>query len=103
MSANRGGAAQHPHFVSIPDPKNVQGVRSYSEPEAPHPLQILFLEAEGERAWTEDIRGLLSAGRADEADARLSAEIAGFDGALARLCRATAASDVALEGFEDLL
>ncbi|MFL6731701.1 MAG: hypothetical protein ACJ8EP_05095 [Sphingomicrobium sp.] len=103
MSANRGGAAQHPHFVPIPDPRNVQGVRSYSEPEAPHPLQITFLEAEGERAWIEEIRGLLSAGRADEADARLSAEIAGFDGALARLCRATAAADVALEGFEDLL
>ncbi|MFL6754460.1 MAG: hypothetical protein ACJ8FI_06230 [Sphingomicrobium sp.] len=103
MSANRGGAAQHPHFVSIPDPQNVQGVRSYSEPEEPHPLQVTFLEAEGERAWIEEIRGLLSAGRADEADARLSAEIAGFDGALARLCRATAAADVALEGFEDLL
>ena len=103
MSAIRGGTAQHPHFVSIPDPQNVQGVRAYHEPAVPHPLQVTFLDADRERAWTEEIRNLLSAGRAEEANARLSAEIAGFDGALARLCKATASADVALEGFEDLL
>jgi hypothetical protein len=94
--------ASHPHFVSIPDPR-AEGVRAYREPAEPHPLQLAFLEPAGERAWIEAMSNLLSAGRAAEADARLAAELAGFDGALARLCKATAAADVALEGWDDLL
>src|SRR5437868_4278988 len=103
MSANPGIGAQHPHFVHIPDPKQVEGVRHYREPAEPHPLQVTFLEAEGERAWVEEMRALLSTGRAADADARLAAELAGFDGALARLCKATHVADVALEGWDDLL
>jgi hypothetical protein len=94
--------ASHPHFVSIPDPR-AEGVRAYREPNEPHPLQLAFLEPAGERAWVEPMASLLSAGRTAEADARLAAELAGFDGALARLCKATAAPDVALEGWDDLL
>jgi hypothetical protein len=102
MSAKPGIDASHPHFVSIPDPQLVEGVRAYREPEVPHPLQITFLDAAGERAWIEEMRGLLSAGRAAEADARLAAALVGFDGALARLCKLTFAKDVVLEGWEDL-
>ncbi|NUR12371.1 MAG: hypothetical protein HOQ20_11095 [Bradyrhizobium sp.] len=102
MNANPGIGAQHPHFVHIPDAKT-EGVRAYREPEVPHPLQLTFLEPEGERAWIEEMRSLLSAGRAAEADARLSAELASFDGLLARLCKATTAADVVLEGWDDLL
>ena len=103
MNAHRGIEAQHPHFVHIPDPKQVEGVRAYREPDEPHPLQITFLEEGGERAWVEEIRELLSAGQTLEADARLGAELAGFDGALARLCKATLAAEVVLEGWDDLL
>jgi len=103
MSANPGIDAQHPHYVPIPDPRQIEGVRAYREPAVPHPLQVAFLEPAGERAWIEEMRELLSAGRAAEADARLTAELAGFDGALARLCKATPAADVALEGWDDLL
>jgi hypothetical protein len=103
MGAHSSMDAAHPYFASIPDPKLVEGLRAYREPEVPHPLQITFLEAEGELAWIEDMRSLLAAGRADEADARLTAELAGFDGALARLCLATPAEAVILEGWDDLL
>jgi hypothetical protein len=103
MNANPGIGAQHPHFVHIPDPKQVEGIRAYREPEVPHPLQLTFLELEGERAWIEEMRGLLSAGLTAEADARLAAELAGFEGALARLCKATPVADVVLEGWDDLL
>jgi hypothetical protein len=102
MNANPGIGAQHPHFVHIPDPQQ-EGVRAYREPAEPHPLQITFLEPEGERAWIEEMRELLCAGRAAEADARLTAELAGFEGAIARLCKATPAADVVLEGWDDLL
>lgn len=103
MNANSGVGAQHPHFVPIPDPQQVEGVRAYREPAEPHPLQIKFLEPAGERAWVEEMRALLSDGRVLEADARLASEIGGFDGALARLCRATHVGDVSLEGWDDLL
>ena len=103
MSANQGTDAAHPHFVPIPDPRQVEGVRFYREPAVPHPLQITFLEAADERAWVEELRSLLAAGRAAEADARLAAELVHFDGVLARLCKATAAADVVLEGWDDLL
>ena len=66
-------------------------------------MQITFLEEADERAWVEGVRSLLSAGRADEADARLTAALEGFDGALARLCMATPAADVVIEGWDDLL
>ena len=105
MGASSFGEAMHPHFVAIPDPQRdaEAGVRAYREPAAPHPLQIRFLEPAGERAWTESLGDLLSAGRAAEAEARLAQELAGFDGSLARLCKRTAADDVSLEGWEDLL
>jgi hypothetical protein len=101
MSTNPADAS-HPHYVFIPDSKT-EGVRSYREPAEPAPLQITFLEEEGERGWIEEIRSLLSAGRVAEADSRLTSDLAAFDGKLARLCKATAASDVILEGWEDLL
>lgn len=102
MNANPGIGSPHPHAAPIPDPR-VEGVRFYREPAVPHPLQISFLEEAGERAWVEEMRGLLGGGRAEEADARLAAALAGFDGALARLCRTIAAADVDLEGWDDLL
>ena len=102
MGTNPGVDASHPHFVFIPDSKT-EGVRSYREPEEPHPLQVTFLESEGERAWIEEMRDLLSQGRTTDADARLASDLAPFDGKLARLCKATAVSDVALEGWDDLL
>jgi hypothetical protein len=103
MSAKPGIGAQHPHFVHIPDPQHVEGVRAYREPSVPNSLQITFLEPAGERAWTEEMRSLLSARRVAEADERLAAELAGFDGGLARLCKATPAADAVLEGWDDLL
>lgn len=93
---------QHPHFVAIPDAQ-VEGVRAYREPDVPHPLQVRFLDAAEEQAWVEEIRALLVAGRSTEADARLTAELAGFDGALARLCKAAPSHDVVLDGWDDLL
>jgi hypothetical protein len=101
MSTNPADAS-HPHYVFIPDSKT-EGVRSYREPAEPAPLQITFLEEEGERGWIEEMRSLLSSGRVAEADSRLASDLAPFDGKLARLCKATAASDVILEGWEDLL
>ncbi|MFL6771895.1 MAG: hypothetical protein ACJ8E4_09275 [Sphingomicrobium sp.] len=103
MNANPGIGAEHPHFVSIPDPEKVEGLRHYREPAEPHPLQVTFLQEADELAWIEEMRGLLSAGRVAEADARLAAELAEFDGTLARLCKATSAADVALEGWDDLV
>lgn len=102
MGAYSGSEARHPQIASIPDPRS-EGVRAYREPAEPRPLQLAFLEADGERAWVEDMHGLLSAGRAAEADERLAAELAGFDGALARLCKATPEADAVIEGWEDLL
>ena len=103
MNANPGIGAQHPHFVHIPDPQLAEGVRAYREPAEPHPLQLTFLDPEGENAWIEEMREFLSEGRAAEADARLSAELADFDGAMARLSKATPAADAVLEGWDDLL
>lgn len=90
------------YFASIPDSKT-EGVRAYREPAAPHPLQITFLEEAGERAWIAAMRGLLSAGRVAEADAQLTAALEGFDGSLARLCKATPPTDIVIEGWDDLL
>jgi hypothetical protein len=103
MSAIPYRSQPQPHFVSIPDPQRTVGIRAYREPAEPHPLQLAFLDAAGERAWLRDMCSLLATGRAEEADERLSAEIAGFDGSLARLCKASKAADVLLEGWEDLL
>jgi len=95
-------AQDHPHFVHIPDPDQVEGVRAYAEPAVAHPLQMTFLEESGEHTWVGEMRDLLCAGSAAEADARLTAGLVGFDGTLARLCRATPATGVTLEGWEDL-
>ena len=102
MNANRDFGAAHPHAVYIPDSK-AAGIRSYAEPAEPHPLQLLFLHEAGERAWIDAIGKLLSSGRTAEADARLGAELAGFDGTLARLCRGTPQAQVGIDGWEDLL
>jgi hypothetical protein len=91
-----------PEMASIPD-ASTKGVRFYREPAEPCPLQITFLEAAGEEAWVATIRGLLATGRAAEADAQLMADLAGFDGALAQLCKATSADDGLLSGWDDLL
>ena len=93
---------EHPNYVYIPDSKT-EGLRSYREPEVPHPLQLAFLEEVGERAYVENLRGLLSAGRLDEADAILSSDISGFHGRLARICQAATRSAVTIEGWEDLI
>jgi hypothetical protein len=103
MSASQGSGVQHPQFVHIPDPKQVQGVRAYREPEVAHPLQLTFLEPAGESAWIEEMRSLLSVGRADEAYDRLMAALDGFDGLLASICKETSAVDVTVEGWDDLL
>jgi len=101
MNAYLPGAGL-PEMASIPDSRT-EGVRAYREPAEPCPLQIAFLEAAGEAAWAANMRSLLAAGRVDEADALLTAELAGFDGALARMCKATTAADVLLSGWEDLI
>jgi len=89
-------------MASIPDSRT-EGVRAYREPAEPCPLQIAFLEAAGEAAWVANMASLLASGRADEADALLTADLAGFDGAMARLCKATTTDDVLLSGWDDLL
>jgi hypothetical protein len=94
---------QHPQFVSIPDPQLTVGIRAYREPEKPHPLQLAFLNPASERAWVEELRSLLASGQVEEAAARLDGELAGFDGSLAKVSKATAAANVALEGWDELL
>ncbi|MEO5775202.1 MAG: hypothetical protein ABIQ32_13960 [Sphingomicrobium sp.] len=100
-TSSKAEPSPHPHYVSIPD-SSAEGVRAYREPAEPCPLQLTFLTEAGERAWVDEIRALLSAGQADEADKRISAELAGFEGALARLCKAATVAEVALDGWEDL-
>jgi hypothetical protein len=102
MNAHREVEKQHPHFVAIPEAQ-AEGVRSYREPEVPHPLQLTFLDEAGERVWVEEIRSLLSAGRSAEAEAVLASALADFDGSLARLCKSIPASEVILDGWDDLL
>lgn len=102
MTAHSSVGGGFPEIASIPD-ASTKGVRFYREPAEPCPLQITFLEAAGEEAWVANLRGLLAAGRAAEADALLAADLAPFDGALARLCKATSAGDGLLSGWEDLL
>ena len=97
------GHFSHPSFVAIPDPTRTEGVRAYREFAEPHPLQLAFLEQAGEQAFVAELGALLSAGQADAAAERLAAELAGFDGSLARLCRATTAETVAIDGWGDLL
>src|SRR5690242_19688153 len=65
-------------------------------------MQLTFLEAAGERAWIETMRGLLSGGHTAEAAVRLATDLAPFDGRIARLCKACP-SEVALEGWDDRL
>ncbi|MCW3797800.1 hypothetical protein OMW55_08290 [Sphingomonas sp. BN140010] len=104
MNVNRQvGGASHPSFVAIPDPARTAGVRAYREPAEPHRLQLTFLEEAGERAFIEELRTLLAAGDADTAAERLTTELAGFEGALAKLCLATTAETVAIDGWDDLL
>ena len=89
---------EHPNYVFIPDSKT-EGLRSYREPEVPHPLQLAFLEEAGERAYIEHLRALLSAARLDEADSILSADIDGFGGRLARLAQAATREAVTIDGL----
>jgi hypothetical protein len=91
----------HPHQVAIPR-AGTEGVRAYREPPEPHPLQLTFLEEAGERAWAEELRALLAAGRADDAEQRLRAALAGFGGQLAVLCQATSSEAVEIDGWADL-
>lgn len=95
-------AISHPGYVEIPDAKT-KGIRNYREGAAAHPLQLTFLEAEGERAYIEHLRALLTAGHATEADRIVSADLAGFDGAIARLAQALPPSAVTLDGWADLM
>ena len=103
MSAERAVETQHPHFVYAPQPGSVEGLRAYREPDIPHPLQLAFLDEAAERGWIEDIRRMLVEGRSAEACSLLAGEIAGFEGKLARLCRAVAPGEAAIEGWDDLL
>ncbi len=93
----------HPSYVEIPDPRRTEGLRAYSEPADPHPLQLVFLEESGARDYVERLRALLVAGEFDAADRLLAADLAGFDGKIARLCRALPPEAVALDGWDDLL
>jgi len=102
MNINAKIGDDHPQFVSIPDSKT-KGLSAYDEGAVPHPLQIAFLDLAGEQGWVQEMGSLLAANRADEAAARIAAELAGFDGSIAALCKATAPSDIVLEGWEDLL
>jgi hypothetical protein len=102
MNANVKVDASHPHFVHIPD-SGTQGIRAYREPEEPHPLQLTFLDADAERAWIAQIADLLSSGQAEEADRRLTGELAGFEGRLATLCKQVPAEGVTVEGWDDLM
>ena len=101
MNAYLPGAGL-PEMASIPDSRT-EGVRAYREPAEPRPLQIAFLEAAGEAAWVANMASLLASGRAAEADALLTADLAGFDGAMARLCKATTPDNVVLFGWDDLI
>lgn len=98
MNIHRG----HPQHVVIPD-AHTAGVRAYREPAEPHPLQRTFLEESGERAWVDQLTALLCAGNAAAAEALLRDALAPFEGALASLCKATAADDVTIDGWDDLL
>lgn len=92
----------HPQHVFIPD-AHASGVRSYREPAEPHPLQLTFLEEEGERGFCNRVANLLSAGNAAAAEAVLREELAPFEGSLASLCKATSADQVTIDGWDDLL
>ena len=98
-----GNAIRHSHDVAIADPATTRGLRAYAEPEVPRALQLTFLKAEGERAYVDHLRSLLVAGRADEADAIVSGDLAGFDGRIADIGRALAPAAVTIEGWGDLL
>ncbi|MEO9131036.1 MAG: hypothetical protein ABI240_07495 [Sphingomonas sp.] len=102
MNINSKIGDDHPQFVSIPDSRT-RGISAYTEGAEPHPLQLTFLDLAGEQAWIGEMGSLLAANRADEADARLTAALAGFDGSIATLCKATTPADIVLEGWEDLL
>ena len=93
----------HPAHVGIPDPRTTQGLRAYREKAEAHPLQLAFLTAEGERDYVEKIRALLTTNRVAEADAILAADLAGFEGSLAAICRSTSADTVRIDGWEDLM
>jgi hypothetical protein len=95
-------AISHPLYVEIPDAKT-KGVRAYAERAEAHPLQLAFLEAEGEYAYVEHLRALLTAGNAAEADRIVSGDLAGFDGAIARLGRVLPPEAVTLDGWADLM
>lgn len=91
----------HPAYVHIPDAR-AEGIRAYREPDVPHPLQRTFLTEDGEAAYVDRLRGLLSAGKLAEADAMTSADLAPFEGKLARMIAATPADAVVLSGWEEL-
>lgn len=92
----------HPAYVHIPDSRT-EGVRSYREPAEPHPIQIAFLTADGERLWVDRFRGLLVAGRLAEADRMIGEALAPFDGRLARTAKDATVDAVMFEGWDDLL
>ncbi len=96
-----GGAWQHPNHVEIPDAAT-EGMRRYREPDQPHPLQLAFLEPEGEAAYVAGVRDLLVAGRFDEAAAKLEADLSGFEGRTARIALACRPEEIAIEGWDDL-
>lgn len=83
--------------------KPMVGVRSYTEPAEPHRLQTFFLDEANEAAYADQLQRLLVAGRLDEAEAMLAADLAGFDGDLARLCQRLRPEDVTIAGWEDLI
>ena len=94
-------AAHHPGFVHIPE-AGTEGVRSYKEPEAPHPLQITFLSPEGERAFTDHVRALCVAGRFGEAAAVVEEGLAPFTGRIASRAKALTLDTIVIDGWEDL-
>ena len=94
-------AAHHPGYVHIPE-AGTEGLRSYKESEAPHPLQITFLSPEGERAFTDHVRALCVAGRFGEAAAVVEEGLAPFTGRIASRAKALTLDTIVIDGWEDL-
>lgn len=67
-----------------------------------HPLQITFATAEGEAAWTDQLRDLIAAARFAEAEEILAEAVTELDTDMGDLCRAASAQSVAISGWPEL-
>lgn len=67
-----------------------------------HELQKVFATAEGEAAWTQDMRALFGAGAFDEAEALLAEALTALDTELAWICLELPREAVVLSGWEEM-